>query len=391
MSEGNSGTSGDQGEAGKQDGTEPANRPDDSGSKFDQELQALLTGDALEARFKELSAEERERQAKEASKEAQRRQKTAHKGQRKEQRKARRRRRNRRMLRWSAWSVSVIVLAGACVFAYLRFGHSASATGSPSLLPALSPDFQTGPPADPFQGTPADKWADNAPGITVPAAKAVGPFSAAQVAAAYQTTKKLLIAANLDPKTLAGGKPTAFAALLGTKQQRAQFLGGLNAKGLVKGKVQRANSTRIMVVSFAPGSTQFIGNVIKVHGTMSAHAVTDSGTPELDINVNYIFVYPIEPPGRPTDWMRFFASDYDSYAFAQFDDPGGPLEVWDQSVVGTYGAVCYTTDGYDYPDYPSMRVPNPKQAGKPVDPYNPGKASAAGPNDNPVCGNGSRD
>jgi hypothetical protein len=144
-----------------------------------------------------------------------------------------------------------------------------------------------------------------------------------------------------------------------------------------------------MVVSFAPGTTQLIGSVIKVHGTMSAHAVTNSGSPQLDIDVNYVFVYPIEPPGRPSDWMRFFASDYDSYAFAQFDDPGGPLEAWDQTVVGTDGARCYTTDGYDYPDYPSIRVPNPKASGKPVDPYAPGTASPD--SGNPVCGTSSRD
>jgi hypothetical protein len=191
----------------------------------------------------------------------------------------------------------------------------------------------------------------------------------------------------MNQQTLAGGTPTAFADLLGTKQQRTQFLDGLSAKGLAKDK--RPNSTRIMVVSFAPGTAQLIGSVIRVHGTMSAHAVTNSGSPQLDIDVSYIFVYPIEPPGRPSDWMRFFASDHDSYDFAQFDDPGGPLEAWDQTVVGTDGAVCYTTDGYDYPDYPIGRVPNPKSSGKPIDPYAPG---TAGPDSgNPVCGTSTRD
>lgn len=349
---------------------------DSSEDEFNRELQKILEGDALEARFKELSAEERERHARETRKRQEKAQK--------ERRKTRR----RRPLRLTAWGLAVVILAGAGAFAYVRFGHSATPARNATFLPALSPAPQSGPPADPFQGTPADKWANGAAGITIPAAKPAGQFSAAQVAAAYQTTKKLLIAANLDPQTLAGGKPTAFANLLGTEQQRAQFLGGLNAKGLAKGKIQRPKSTRIMVVSFAPGTTKLIGNAIKVHGTMSAHAVTDSGSPELDIDVNYIFAYAIEPPGRPSDWMRFFASDYDSYAFAPFDDPGGPLEAWDQSVIGTYGAVCYTPDGYQHPDYPSMRVPNPKQSGTPVDPYNPGTADPRG---NPVCGNGSRD
>jgi hypothetical protein len=344
--------------------------------RFDKELRSILDGDALETRFKELSAEEREKHARETQRTQQRARKT--------DRKARR----RRGLRRAAWGlVAVVVVAGGGAFAYTRLAHSASSAGNSASISAQSPDGQSGPPSDPFQGTPADKWADGAAGITIPAAKAVGPYSASQVAAAYQATKKLLIAANMNPQTLAGGAPTAFADLLGTKQQRTQFLAGLSAKGLAKD--QRQNSTRIMVVSFAPGTTQLIGSVIKVHGTMSAHAVTVSGSPQLDIDVNYIFVYPIEPPGRPADWMRFFASDYDSYAFGQFDDPGGPLEAWDQTVVGTDGAVCYTTGGYDYPDYPSMRVPNPKQSGKAIDPYAPGTASPG--SGNPVCGNSTQD
>lgn len=343
---------------------------DKSEDRFDKELRSILDGNAFEARFQELSADERE-------KHAQARQK-AHKQAKKAERKARRRHRLRRAV--VRGLVAVVVVAGGGALAYARVAH----TAGPAGVVALGP--QSGPPADPFQGTSADKWADGAAGITIPVASAVGPFSAAQVASAYQTTKKLLIAANMNQQTLAGGAPTAFANLLGTKQQRTQFLDGLMAKGLAKD--QRPNSTRIMVVSFAPGTTQLVGSVIKVHGTMSAHAVVDSGSPELDIDVNYVFVYPIEPPGRPPDWMRFFASDYDSYAFAQFDDPGGPLEAWDQTVVGTDGAICDTTDGYDHPDYPSLRVSDPRASGKPVDPYAPGTGSPG--SGNPVCGTSTR-
>jgi hypothetical protein len=68
-----------------------------------------------------------------------------------------------------------------------------------------------GPPADPFAGTPADDWADGANGIVLPAAKPIGGFTRDQVKFAYQRTRKLLVAANLDPTTLLGGAPTAFA------------------------------------------------------------------------------------------------------------------------------------------------------------------------------------
>ena len=118
---------------------------------------------------------------------------------------------------------------------------------------------EDGRPRDPFAGTPANSWANGAAGIVITAAKPVGQFTAAQVEAAYQTSRKLLIAGDLNRPTLLGGPPTAFADLL-TSQQRAKFLGGLNKKGAEGGNPL---STRRWVMSFAPGSTQLIGGVIK--------------------------------------------------------------------------------------------------------------------------------
>lgn len=383
----------DEGEGG---GGQASGEQDDhaAGDRLDQELQAIIEGTAGEARFREPTAAERGRLAKEAQKkreaDARRTEKLREEARKqarklqKENGKARHRRRPKlRVLAWTIWGVALAVLVGGGVAAYTGFHPSAPANSTPSLpATALSPVTASGPPLDPFQGTPADKWASGAAGITIPAAKPVGRYSASQVEAAYQTTKKLLIAAALDKQTLNGGAPTAFADLLGTRQQRTHFLSGLSAKGL--GQDHRPKSTRIMVVSFAPGSADFIGNVIKVHGTMSAHAVSDSGGPALAIDVDYIFAYPIEPPGEPSDWMRFTARKYGSFDFAQWDDPGGSLEAYDQTVLGTVGAQCYTTDGYDHPDYPRLRTPDPRQSGQPVNAYSPGTANPGG---NPVCGN----
>src|SRR5215831_14993088 len=169
-------------------------------------------------------------------------------------------------------------------------GPAASAAAASPMGTITPVDLFATPPADPFAGTPADGWADGAAGIVPPPARPVGGFTAAQVAEAYATTRKLLIAANLDRQTLLGGPPAAFAKLL-TARQRAQFLGGLNKKGVNKGGYPV--STRKWVASFAPGSAELIGNVIKVHGTMSARAVRQSGTVVLAIEVNYIFGYAI--------------------------------------------------------------------------------------------------
>ena len=140
-----------------------------------------------------------------------------------------------------------------------------------------------------------------------------------------QITRKLLIAGSLDGTTLNGGAPTAFADLL-TPQQRTDFVNNLDKIGLEKGGY--TTSSRAWVMSFAPGTVSFVTNVVKVHGSMSAGTAALSGRTALRIAVDYLFAYAIEPPGHPGDWMRVVAQDYGDVYFAQWDDPGGPLEPW---------------------------------------------------------------
>ena len=241
-----------------------------------------------------------------------------------------------------------VVLVGGGVFAVVRVDPSlfhqaaahktSSAESAQSAQPsaqqvvpkaslglAQSPLTANGPPADPFAGSPADGWADGAAGITIPAAKAHGPYTAAQVRAAYDTTRKILIAENLDSPTLRGGAPTAFADLL-TKQERTLFLTGLTTRALNKNGTEQ--NTRTWVTSFAPGTTQFVTTVVKVRGTMSARTADDSGTVVLRITFDYLFSYAVEPPGVPADWMRIVQQRYGYVDFGQWDDPGGPLEPW---------------------------------------------------------------
>jgi len=290
----------------------------------------------------------------------------------------------------------VILLLVAATVAYLEYQRAGSAAGvksasagpapaaTPELMGTVSPiDLFALPPADPFSGTAADHWANGAAGIVPPAAKPVGDFTAKQVAAAYATARRLLIAANLDKQTLLGGPPTALAKLL-TTRQRAQFLAGLDKTGVNKDGYPL--STRKWVASFAPGSAQLIGNVIKVHGTMSARTVAESGTVVLAVEVNYLFVYAIEPPHDPSDWMRVVDHDYGSIDFARWDGssaPGGALEPWDQTIIGNAGIQCGTDDGYIHPEYPSDRSIDVRQSGPPISPYS---AATDTPGGGAVCG-----
>jgi hypothetical protein len=131
-----------------------------------------------------------------------------------------------------------VVLVGGGVFAWLRLvpgsppsrhhpralaatkpAVTTTAQPGPTVsLPGLtSPLDVNRPPVDPFSGTPADHWADGAAGITIPAARAHGPYTAAQVRSAYETTRAMLVAGNLDWPTLRGGAPKACSSTAGAQ------------------------------------------------------------------------------------------------------------------------------------------------------------------------------
>lgn len=270
----------------------------------------------------------------------------------------------------------VLVLAGGGAFAFVRFAPrswlhpsartapSARVTPTPRTVSTSRPGVN-GSPADPFLGSPAQSWADGAAGITIPAARAHGPFTAAQVRSALETTRQLLIAGNLDWPTLRGGTPTAFADLL-TSQERDQFLSGLHTTTLNHDGSEQ--NTRAWISSFAPG-TRFVTTIIKVRGTMSAGTATDSGSKVLRIKLDYLFVYAVESAGNPADRMRIVQLRYGDVDFAQWDDPGGALEPWYSATGQTAGGLCGVRDGYIHPDYPQGPPPSVQPSGTPQDPY----------------------
>jgi hypothetical protein len=221
--------------------------------------------------------------------------------------------------------------------------------------------------AAPFLGTPAQSYADGVAGIVIPPAHAVGSYSAAQVAAAYRETKRLLVAANLNLPTLRGGSPDAFASLL-IPQERSFFIDNLDKIGVdSRGD---ARSTRGWVTSFAPGSTQLVGNVIKVHGSMLAMAAHNGSLPVLRIRADYLFVYAVERPGNPGTLMRIVARDVVDVDFGAYTDPGGPLEPWWLSQGGgDAGARCDVTDGFVHPQFPNGTPDKVKPTGAPINPY----------------------
>jgi hypothetical protein len=246
---------------------------------------------------------------------------------------------------------------------------TASSAPNTSFLP--SPTV-----AAPFLGTPAQSFANGAAGIVIPPAHAVGPYAAAQVAVAYQMAKKLLITAGLNVATLRGDSPDAFASLL-IPQQRSYFVDNLDKIGLDSRGYAR--SSRGWVVSFAPGSTQLVGNVIKVHGSMRAMAAQMNSSPVLRIHANYLFVYAVEQPGNPVTLMRIVAQRVVNVDFGTFTNPGGPLQpFWNPAGGGVAPVRCDVYDGFVHPEFPNGPPDKVKPTGTPVNPYDMNKPPGGG-------------
>lgn len=284
-----------------------------------------------------------------------------------------------------AWRyvVSVVVLAfvaaaGSYTWTLIHSPATAPRSRQPAPsapAPGAAAAKPHGAPADPFAGTPADHWADGVAGISVPPAAPQGEFTAAQVHAAYQATRQLLTAGNLDWPTLRGGVPTAFASLL-TSAQRAEFYSGLDRTGLDRQGFPL--STRTWVTSFAPGTASFVTSVVKVHGTMSAGTAILSGSAVLRVQVDYMFVYAVEPPGHPADWMRVVVQDVGHVDFARWDDPGGALEPWVSTGGAVSGEQCGVPDGYIHPAYRDGARSAVQPSGAPVNPYSTAAPSQSG-------------
>ena len=72
------------------------------------------------------------------------------------------------------------------------------------------------------------------------------------------------------------------------------------------------------MTSFAPGSTQLVGTVIKVHGRMRASAGRSGNLRVLRVRLDYLFVYPVEQPGRPSTLIRVVVRQVAAVNFARW-------------------------------------------------------------------------
>ncbi|REH42742.1 hypothetical protein BCF44_110239 [Kutzneria buriramensis] len=185
---------------------------------------------------------------------------------------------------------TVLVAFAGALFLLYRVGSVPLPDAAPTTAPAPPPTSARPDPTTiestghvdlthPFADTPAANWATTIP---VPAATAVGGFTAAQVTAAYQAVQRTSTESRLDPQVTVHHDTAPFIATLAT--------------GV---KLPDANG---WVTKIADGY-QLLPVPPRVDGSMTS-SVDDRG--RLVVHTNFVYVYAFQPasheaPGTPWD------------------------------------------------------------------------------------------
>jgi hypothetical protein len=190
------------------------------------------------------------------------------------------RRRSRRAIAIIAVAIALVVVAAGL------FGTRILGVWGPDSEPSAEPTPTPSPTASaapsPFDGTPAENFAEGADGIVLPEAEAIGDFTADQVAEALEQVRDALIAARLDRSMLVDHDLETFISLLIADQQP-----GL--RDAVDSAEFGAFPTQI-AVDASPASAP-----PRVQGSFSYEA-TDAGPdrPILEVVTRFAWVYAFE-------------------------------------------------------------------------------------------------
>nr|WSY52412.1 hypothetical protein OG999_21370 [Streptomyces sp. NBC_00886] len=215
----------------------------------------------------------------------------------------------------------------------------------------------------PFAGSPALNWADGAAGIVLPKATAVGTLSKDRVQLALQQTQKLLVDANLDPKTIRGDRPTAALAVLDPKQPKT--LDRLNTS---LGTPAKTHDPLMLFSRFDPKEVRLVGDVVKTRGRITFKKSDRAG---VEIHADYTFVYPVVRTDGSTEVTRTIVRrviDLELLDPTRYQVTPGRLSVvnFDADFGNT---ACQVYDGYFHPGFPSAEPTGATPTGPTTDPY----------------------
>ncbi|MFD5323889.1 hypothetical protein [Streptomyces sp. NPDC127092] len=285
--------------------------------------------------------------------------------------------------RIASGAVGIVVAAGLAILVLRpelmpwRDAGDTSPLGAETERPSAAPSQEAFPDLptlrEPFKGSPALRWADGAAGIELPAAKATGWMSKAQVADALKKSKEFLVAANLDPAVIKGGKPAAALALVDPKQP--DVLADLE-KSLTAPTEE--NDPTSLFSRFDPKDVRQAGTVVKTRGRMTVEAGRGEDAGAVLIRADYTFVYPLVKSAPGSDEVTrtivrrtvvFGLSDPE-----EFEVTKGRLAIWEWNAnVGN--SACDRNDGFLHPQFDSDLAADPdaEPAGPEEDPYDRSK------------------
>jgi len=239
--------------------------------------------------------------------------------------------------------------------------ETAAPTAPPSAVDSQTPTLDR-----PFAGSPALNWADGAAGIILPKATAVGTFSKDRVELALQQTKILLVAANLDPKTIGGARPSAALAVLDPKQPKV--LAELKASLTLPTK---GNDPTLLFSRFDPKEVRLVGKVVKTRGRITFAKDSSGG---VTVHADYTFVYPLVRTDGSTEVARTIVRrviDTEILDPARYRVTPGLLTLTLNNA--DFGnSACDVYDGYLHPQFDSAATSSPSGAtptGPTTDPY----------------------
>lgn len=240
-------------------------------------------------------------------------------------------------------------------------------TARPSTAPSdAPPDVPTR--EKPFAGSPAARWEAGADAIRLPEAKAVGGVSAARVEAALKKTKQFLVAANLDPAVLEGGRPAKALDLVdpGEKDLFAELRAALR-------RPTAENDPTWAFTRFDPDEVELVGQA-RVRGRMTVEPEPGTAGKAL-IKADYTFVYPVARAGGGDEVTRTIVRRTIEVAAmdpARFRFTEGRLWISDyNSEIANDD--CREGDGVIRPQFLTDREEGPEPTGEARDPYDRSK------------------
>lgn len=237
--------------------------------------------------------------------------------------------------------------------------------------------------ADPFRGSPAARWANDTAGITVPAAKATGWMTKAEVQRALARTRDFLAASNLDRTVLRGARPEKAIALMNPDQPDVRTFVSTSLSA-----PDKDNDPLLLFSRFDPAQARLVGDVVKARGRITFR---EGKRGALEVTADVTYVYPVAPAGGGDEVVRTIVR---RETVVSWDDPEKVI-----TKAGTFTLLSYKTDmtnggcdtytGYFRPEFGGGSDQTTDKS-RTVDPYDRSKAMGKGRAGHDGCGTAAR-